>query len=220
MNCSLSASLMCADLLNLADEINRLTDDNVDMLHIDVMDASFVPNLAFGLDTIRAIRKITRLPLDVHLMAVNNEPLVDELLKIGVERISFHVSDGDFAVRLLNKIRDGNALAGVALNPTSDEGFLKYIKDYIDFVLIMTVEPGFSGQQIIPSAYSKIASARFILGEGKDITVDGNISVDNGVKCIKNGANTLVAGTSFAFDEDGYIDQSIAVARINIDKFL
>ncbi len=220
MNCNLSASLMCADLLHLADEINRLTDDGVDMLHIDIMDACYVPNLTFGLDTVSAIRKITRLPLDIHLMVKNNETLINEFIKMDCDRISFHVSDGDIAVRLLNNIREAKIEAGVALSPTADENILKYIKDYLDFVVVMTVEPGYKGQEFIPSMLTKISSTRLILGEGKDITVDGNISVDNGVKCIRSGANSLVAGTSFAFDNDGYIDKSLGIARINIDKFL
>lgn len=220
MNCTLCASLMCADLLNLADEINRLTDDGVDMLHIDIMDPCFVPNIAFGIDTVKAIRKATTLPLDVHIMAKSNEFLIDEFIKIGCERISFHISDGDFAIRLLRKIRENNLLAGVALSPTANESILKYVKDYIDFVIIMGVEPGFACQSIAPCAFSKVASARLILGEGTDITVDGNMSVDNGVKCVKNGANTLVAGTSFAFNDEGYVDKSIRIARVNIDKYL
>ena len=220
MNCSISVSLMCADLLNLEREIERVTKDGADMLHIDIMDPCFVPNITFGIDTVKAIRGITRLPLDVHIMSLNNELLIDEFIKIGCERISFHVSDGSFALRLLRKIHIGNARAGVALSPTADEGILRYVKDYIDFVLVMGVEPGFAGQDINPSVYSKIASARLILGEGTDITVDGNIGVDNGVKCLRNGANTLVAGSSFAFDEDGYIDKSISAARANIVNFL
>ncbi len=214
----ISPSLMCANRLTLGSEIASLENDGADLLHIDIMDGNFVPNIALGFETITAVCNASAVPGDVHLMTVNNELAVESVINTGCKRVCFHVSDGSFAVRLLNKIKSAGIEAGIALSPTAGTSVVRYLSDCLDFVLIMTVEPGFAGQKFIPAMADKIADVRNILGNERDITVDGCINGDTAVKCIMSGATTLVTGTALTFDKSGYIKGSIQKSRSLIDK--
>ena len=151
-----SASLMCADLCHLEDEVRRLERIGVDFLHFDLMDGHFVPNVPLGLTILEQLRPITDLPLDVHLMVENNELFIEKLIPIGVHQIAVHVESAIHLDRVLSLIREHGIKAGVALNPSTPILALTYVLERLDFILIMTVNPGFAGQRMVPSAFRKI----------------------------------------------------------------
>ncbi len=197
-----SPSLMCADLCDLGREVERLQAVGVDMLHFDIMDGRFTPNMPLGLEMIRRLRPRTRLPFDVHLMVEDNDWFVGQLAPIGVERISVHVESARHLDRTLALIRDCGAEAGAALNPATPPEVLEYVLDRVSFVVVMTVNPGFAGQSMVASAIRKIAACRRYLderGSTAPIEVDGNVSFANIPAMVGAGARILVAGTSSLF---------------------
>jgi ribulose-phosphate 3-epimerase len=190
---------MCADNARLGEEVRRLEEIGADMLHFDVMDGRFVPNLPLGLRAIEDLRKLTALPFDVHLMVEDNDFFVRAVLPLGVQRIAVHVESARHLDRTLASIRDGGARAGAALNPQTPPDALAYVLDRLDFVLAMTVNPGYAGQTLAPSAMQKIADCRAFLdrrGKALPIEVDGNVSFENVPEMVAAGAGVLVAGTS------------------------
>jgi ribulose-phosphate 3-epimerase len=197
-----SPSMMCADLCHLERSVRLLEDVGVDMLHFDLMDAHFVPNMPLGLELIRRVRRITDLPFDVHLMVDDNDFFIGKLADIGVQYISAHVESAPHLDRTLSLIRDSGALAGAALNPATPVTDLQYVLDRLDFVVIMTVNPGFAGQKLVPATIQKIADCRALLdANGLDIPiqVDGNVSFGNIPAMVGAGGDILVAGTSSLF---------------------
>ena len=205
------ASLMCADYLNLERDIHLLEQNGIDYLHFDVMDGHFVPNFGLNLDLLRKARAITNLPINVHLMIENAEDYVDAYLDAGCNSLSFHQEPTYHIQRVLQKIRDYNVRAGIALNPATPLNTLDYILDDLDFVLIMTVNPGFAGQALVPNTLKKISDLRKILTRKKldiDIQVDGNVSFENIPHMIHAGATMLVGGTSSLFVKNMEISES------------
>lgn len=194
-------SLMCADLLNLENHIGRLRRAGAaDMLHLDVMDGHFAPNLTLGLTLIEQLRPKTDLPFDVHLMVDDPDIFLPELLRIGVQRVSVHAEAVRHLDRMLNQLRDAGVRAGVAINPATPLSALDYVLDSLDFVLVMTVNPGFAGQKLFCGALRKIADCRRILaGRPVTIEVDGNVSFANIPGMVAAGADELVAGSSSIF---------------------
>ncbi len=207
----LAPSLMCADLCHLESDLRRLEAEGADVLHFDVMDAHFVPNLPLGLETIRQLRPRTALPFDVHLMVENNDFFVPELAKIGVQFISVHAESSTHLDRTLNLIRSHGIKAGVALNPATPLAALDYALESLDYVVLMTVNPGFAGQALVPSALRKISDCRDYLerhGRQMPIEVDGNVSFENIPRMVAAGATMLVAGTSSLFHRGGSLRQN------------
>jgi len=203
---------MCADIANLSDDLRRLEKAGVDMLHFDVMDAHFVPNMPLGLTVIEELRKKTKLPFDVHLMVEDNTFFIEKLKAIGVEAISVHAESAIHLDRLLASIRASGARAGVALNPATPLDVLTYVVEQLDFVLLMTVNPGFAGQKLVPSALRKIADCRKFLsdhGSNAPIEVDGNVSFELIPEMVAAGAGILVAGTSSVFGRGGTFEDRI-----------
>ena len=202
----LSASLMCADLLNLEAHVRQLEAMGVHYLHFDLMDAHFTPNMPMGLVVIEQLRGRTHLPLDVHLMVEDNDLFIRKLLPIGVQAISVHVESARHLDRTLSLIHEGGAKAGVALNPATPLNVLDYVLEKLDFVLVMTVNPGFAGQKLIPQTLRKIADCRRYLDErgftGIPIQVDGNVSFENIPKMIAAGADILVLGSTSLYHAD------------------
>lgn len=205
------ASLMCADYLNLERDIHLLEQNGIDYLHFDVMDGHFVPNFGLNLDLLRKARAITDLPINVHLMIENAEDYIDAYLDAGCNSLSFHQEPTYHIQRLLQKIRDHDVQAGIALNPATPLNTLDYILDDLDFVLIMTVNPGFAGQALVPNTLKKISDLKKLLARKKldiDIQVDGNVSFENIPHMIHAGATMLVGGTSSLFVKNMEISES------------
>lgn len=197
-------SLLAADFLNMGAEIHRMADAGVDYLHFDVMDGRFVPNISFGLPILKAAAKES-LPVDVHLMIVEPEKYIDEFAKAGAKIITVHAESTVHLHRALQQIRAAGCLAGVSLNPGTSPDCLRYVMGEFDLVLVMTVNPGFGGQKLIPACVDKVAEVRKMLDEaGCDaiIEADGGINEKNAPQLVKNGATMLVAGSALFNAED------------------
>ena len=197
---------MCADLCNLETDIRALETAGIDMLHFDLMDAHFVPNMPIGLALIQQLRTKTDAAFDIHLMVQNNDFFVDAVAEIGVQQIAVHVESATHLDRTLSVIQARGIKAGAALNPATPLSALDYVLDRLDFVLIMTVNPGFAGQKMVPATLRKIAECRAFLGKhgvNVPVEVDGNVSFENIPKMVSAGADILVGGTSSVFHESG-----------------
>lgn len=202
----IAPSLMCADFCRLEDAVKELEWLGVDWLHLDIMDGRFTPNMPIGFEALRQLRPKTSLPFDAHLMVMDHEFFVRELLKIGVEQISVHVESGRHLDRTLAAIRDAGVRAGVALNPGTPLHTLEYVLERLDFVLIMTVNPGYAGQQMVPAGLRKLEDCRnYLDARGVDIPiqVDGQVSFSNIPDMVAAGADCLVAGSSSLFHAGG-----------------
>ena len=197
-------SIMCADAGHLADEVRRLEEVGVHALHFDIMDAHFVPNMPLGLGMIEQIRPLTSLPFDAHLMVDDPAFFIPLLAKIGVDYVSVHIEAVPDAERVLAMIRDHGMKAGLAFNPGTPLDSLDCLVPRLDFVLIMTVNPGFAGQKLVPTTLKKIADCRArldALGAKIPIQVDGNVSFENIPTMVAAGGDWLIAGTSSLFSK-------------------
>ncbi len=212
----ISPSMMCADLWRLEEQVRQLEQAGVDFLHFDIMDAHYVPNMPVGLVMLEQLRAHTDLPFDVHLMVDNNDFFVQKMAPIGVQYVSVHAESAVHLDRTLTLIRSHGIRAGVALNPATPLAVLEYVLEQMDFVLIMTVNPGYAGQQMVPSAFRKIADCRaFLEQHGADIPmeVDGNVSFEKIPRMVAAGADILVAGTSSIFHPGGTLPENGAHTR-------
>lgn len=194
----IAPSILAADFTNLADEINKITKAGADILHLDVMDGHFVPNLSFGFPVIKQIRQITDLPLDVHLMVTNPEMYIEPLSEIGVQYISFHPETVYHLDRLVNQIQVRGIQAGLAINPGTPIGAVESIIDMLDFVLLMSVNPGFGGQKFIKRTLDKIDQLNKLkvnVNESLLIEIDGGVDNKTSTELIARGVDLLVAGS-------------------------
>jgi len=193
----IAPSILSADFAALADDIARVEAGLPDQLHVDVMDGRFVPNLTIGPVVVEAIRKRTRLPLDVHLMIVEPERYLADFVSAGADLVTVHCEACVHLQRALAQIRELGARAGVALNPSTPPDTLEYVLDDLDLVLVMSVNPGFGGQKFIPSAYAKLARVRAMLGARPiDVSVDGGVKVEHVRRLAAEGASIAVAGSA------------------------
>ncbi len=188
-------SLLAADFTRLAEEVEAVHKAGADWLHIDIMDGHFVPNLSFGPLVVDKFGK-GPLPLDVHLMVTNPNDYLEPLQKMGAHSMIVHVEACIHLQRQLHAIRQHGMLAGVALNPSTPPEFLEYVKDDVDIVLVMTVNPGFGGQAFLGSMLPKIRRIREIVGARPRITADGGVAADNAGALVAAGVDVLVAGSS------------------------
>ncbi len=193
----IAPSILSADFAALGDAIATVEAAGVDQLHVDVMDGHFVPNLTIGPPVIEAIKKRTRLPLDVHLMIEEPERWVEIYARAGADLITVHAEASLHLQRILAQIREAEARPGVALNPSTPPGVLEYVLGDLDLVLVMSVNPGFGGQTFIPTTYSKVRQLRALLG-GRDVllSVDGGVNQRNAGDLARAGADVLVAGSA------------------------
>jgi ribulose-phosphate 3-epimerase len=199
----IAPSILSADFAALADDIARVEAGGADLLHIDVMDGRFVPNLTIGPVVVGAIRKRTRLPLDVHLMIVEPERYVPEFISAGADIVTVHAEACPHLQRNLAQIRELGARAGVALNPSTPPEALEYVLDDLNLVLVMAVNPGFGGQAFIPSALPKLRRLRTMLGARPvEISVDGGVKVEHVTPLAEHGADIVVAGSAIFGDPD------------------
>ncbi len=193
----ISPSILASDFANLEKEIKKIDEAGCDLIHIDVMDGSFVPNISFGLPVISSIRKCTKKPFDVHLMIDSPERYLEDFKKAGADIITVHAEATKHLHRTLQAIKALGLKSGVALNPGTDVSCLKYVLDHMDMILVMTVNPGFGGQKFIPETVEKIKEAKELIKDRDiDIQVDGGISAENAAVVIEAGANVLVSGSA------------------------
>ena len=208
----LSASLMCADLLNLEKAIKELEKANIDYLHIDIMDGSFVPNITLGFDLINSIKKTTDIPLDIHMMVYDPAKFIERMNLTENDIVSVHYESDIHIHRTLELIKNKGCKTGLAINPGTPVENVKNLTDYIDMLLVMTVSPGFAGQKIFKGADKKVIEARRLLTEWGYahtlIEVDGNISLENGQKMYDSGADIFVLGTSSLFLKDKSLENA------------
>lgn len=218
----LSVSLMCADLLNLESEIRTLEKNKVDYLHIDLMDATFVPNLTFGPDFISSIRKITSLPLDIHLLMEHPHVIIRSIDIQEVDIVSIHSECKESIMENVAFIKQKKALFGLALNPdTSIEEVRKYLP-YVDVILLMLIVPGFAGSSMIHGMMDKVAETRRYLDQHSfnniEICVDGSVSCERAKYMRKLGASIFVGGTAGVFREGMLLDETIPAFVKNITE--
>ena len=201
----LSPSLLAADFLHLDRDIEMINRSEADWLHLDIMDGEFVPNISFGFPVIKNISSIARKPLDAHLMIVDPDRYVAELASMGVSYVSVHYEACNHLHRSLQNIRSHGMKAGVALNPHTPASVLEYVLEYADFVLVMSVNPGFGGQSFIESSLRKIAEIKaMIVSKGLStlIQVDGGVNLKNAGALKESGADSIVVGSAITSAED------------------
>lgn len=198
-NISISASILSADLGNLDSEIKKINESGCDYIHIDVMDGHFVPNISFGLDLIRFIKSRTNIPLDIHLMISNPDETYHRYIKAGADILTFHLEASENPENLIRSIQSHNIKAGISIRPSSNPSLLLNFLDIVDLILMMSVEPGFSGQNFIEDSLKKLEYiSQFMRIKNmnhKILSIDGGINIETGARAIKAGANMLVSGT-------------------------
>lgn len=196
----IAPSILSANFLKLGEEIKATEEAGADMIHIDIMDGHFVPNITIGPSIVESIRKITSLPLDVHLMIENPEVYLKDFMKAGADYITVHLEASVHLHRTVQWIKEGSIKAGVSLNPATSINNLEYILPDIDLTLLMSVNPGFGGQQFIPYTLEKIRALKKFISE-KNLTVlievDGGINLENACDVATAGADILVMGSAF-----------------------
>jgi len=193
----IAPSILSADFAALAEDVARVEAGAPDQLHVDVMDGRFVPNLTIGPIVVEALRKRTRLPLDVHLMIVEPERYIGDFVAAGADMVTVHAEASPHLQRVLAQIREAGARAGVALNPSTPPDVLDYVLDDVDLILVMSVNPGFGGQKFIPSAYAKLRRIKEMLGTRPvDVSVDGGVKLEHARVLAETGATVLVAGSA------------------------
>lgn len=206
MNIKIAPSILSCNFAKLGEEVNLVTEAEADYIHIDIMDGQFVPNITLGADIIKSIRKYSILPFDVHLMVQNPENHIEQFALAGADIITFHAEATTHIDKVIDKIHSFGKKAGISLVPSSNEFMLDYVYDKIDLILVMTVNPGFGGQQFLPSQLGKIQNIRKRInesGRGIDLEVDGGINEHTAKLCKEHGANVLVAG-SYVFKDSSY----------------
>lgn len=200
----LAPSLLAADFGRLAEAVEKIEKGGGDVVHIDVMDGSFVPEVSFGQVVVRSLRPLTKLPFDVHLMVQNPERQIESFAQAGADWITFHYEaardSGEDSVQLLKKIRSLGKKAGVSIKPATSVDSLKNLLEFADIILIMTVEPGFGGQKLIPECLDKVrelARLRDQLGLNYKISVDGGVNAQTLDSVLQSGVDIVVSGSAF-----------------------
>ncbi len=216
-NIQISPSILSADFSQLGTEIRRLEEGGADMIHVDVMDGHFVPNLTIGPPVIKALRKHCSLKFDVHLMISPVHKYIDAYADAGADIITIHPEATENLKNSISKIKKLNKKVGVSLNPESKIELITNLLDEIDLVLVMSVNPGFGGQKFIPEVLKKIKDLKEIQQQKKlnfDIEIDGGINFENCKEAIEAGANILVSGTTVFKSNDGDIKKNINLLKL------
>ena len=202
----LAPSILSADFARLGEQIGEAVRAGADYIHVDVMDGHFVPNISIGVPVVAAIRPVTSLPLDVHLMIEHPERYVSDFVRAGANIVTVHVEASPHVHATIRLIKELGAKAGVSLNPATPISAIEEFLHDVDLVLVMTVNPGFGGQSFVPETLPKIADMRRILdarGLSAELEVDGGINADNAPEIVKAGATVLAAGSSIFRAQEG-----------------
>jgi ribulose-phosphate 3-epimerase len=213
----LAPSILSADFTNLAQQIKMVEIGGADWIHCDIMDGHFVPNITFGPSLVKAAHKVTKLPIDVHLMIENPDKYLEDFIKAGASYVSVHVEEVVHLNRTINRIKELGAKAGVVINPATPVSSIVDVGEYIDLLLIMTVNPGFGGQKFIPNSIRRIKEAVTLRSEMNAnflIEIDGGVNVETAKTALEAGAEVFVAGSSI-FKAD-----NISAATVEIKKVI
>jgi len=216
----IAPSILSADFARLGEEVIALERSGADWAHVDVMDGRFVPNMTIGPLVVQALRRVTKLPLDVHLMIVEPERYVADFAEAGADIITVHAEACTHLHRVLQQIRSLGKKAGVSLNPHTPEEVLRYVLDLTDLVLVMSVNPGFGGQAFIPAALPKLQAIRSMIqasGRPIHLEVDGGIKPGTARQVIEAGADVLVAGNAVFSSKEHGKDYAAAIRAIRAD---
>jgi len=219
MDYYIAPSLLSADFGRLAEEIGAVEKAGADLLHVDVMDGRFVPNITIGPPVVAAIKRCAKLPLDVHLMIIEPEKYIEAFADAGADVLTVHAEATPHLQRAVARVRELGKKAGVSLNPSTSLSAIEWVLTDIDMVLIMSVNPGFGGQEYLPSMTGKIELLRSQLvrsGLSVDIEVDGGIKTDNVAEVVRAGANVIVSGSGIFKTKD--YGKTISEMRTNIRK--
>ena len=211
----IAPSILSADFARLGEQVQEAEAAGGDVIHLDVMDGHFVPNITIGPLVVSAVRTVTSLPIDVHLMIEQPERYLQAFADAGADALSVHPEATPHLHRALQNIRELGLRAGVVLNPHTSESVLRYVLPLVDVVLVMTVNPGFGGQTLIPKVLEKIAAVRKLLDEAGSsawIAVDGGINPDTAASVVAHGADTLIAGSA-VFGTDTGVKATIQALR-------
>ncbi|MBE7033711.1 MAG: ribulose-phosphate 3-epimerase [Ruminococcaceae bacterium] len=213
MKRKITPSIMCADVFNLEATVKEFEKNGIEYIHIDIMDGNFVPNYTLGTDFVKALKRKTKIPLDIHLMICNPEYKLDWFDFGEGDYVSVHYEATPHIHRAVSKIKSRGAKAMLAINPGTPFSVIENLLPDIDAVLVMTVNPGFAGQTLIKSTIEKIRNLREYLDKNgyshMEIEVDGNVSFENACLMSKAGANIFVAGSSSVFSKEGNLDENI-----------
>ena len=213
----ISPSILSADFSQLGNEIKRLEENGADLIHVDVMDGHFVPNITIGPPVIKTLRNYTKLPFDVHLMISPVHKYIEAYADAGADIITIHPEATDSLENSIKKIKEKNKKVGVSLNPETKIDLILEFLNQIDLVLIMSVNPGFGGQKFMPEVLDKIKDLKKLREQNKldfDIEIDGGINFDNCKSAIDAGANILVSGTTVFKSNDGDIKKNINLLKL------
>ena len=214
----ISPSILSADFTRLAEQVSEAEEAGVDYIHVDVMDGHFVPNITIGPMIVKALRPVTKLPLDVHLMIEKPELYIEDFSKAGADIITVHQEATPHLHSTIQQIHDLGIRAGVSINPSTSVSTLDEIICVVDLVLVMSVNPGFGGQSYIPSCTNKISKVRGMLdncGSSADLEVDGGVNVDTVKEVIGAGANAFVAGSAI-FNDKSSVAENVSALREKI----
>lgn len=217
----IAPSILAADFMRLGEQVREAEAGGADYIHVDVMDGQFVPNLTIGIPVVQGLARVTSLPLDVHLMVQTPENLIDDLARAGASILTVHVEACTHLHRTVSQVREAGARAGVALNPATPLCLIEPILEYVDLVLVMSVNPGFGGQSFITGTLAKARELRDILDARQlnvEIEMDGGINVETAPRAVQAGVDVLVAGTA-VFNARASVADNIAALRRSVAHY-